>query len=126
MPNDANKLTKTAYPQPQMPQLAPPVLWPVAEVSFRIRQDCLVYQGNPMLLKSHESPRHQGRNRRGRGGSARKRQLDKRNRALMQRLRQGEQALGSRSSRQGQVNPAFFVLASFFPQPGYKGSRLAA
>ncbi len=55
MPNDANKLTKTAYPQPQMPQLAPPVLWPVAEVSFRIRQDCLVYQGNPMLLKSHES-----------------------------------------------------------------------
>jgi hypothetical protein len=82
MPNDANKLTKTAYPQPQMPQLAPPVLWPVAEVSFRIRQDCLVYQGNPMLLKSHESPRHQGRNRRGRGGSARKRQLDKRNRAF--------------------------------------------
>jgi hypothetical protein len=126
MPNDANKLTKTAYPQPQMPQLAPPVLWPVAEVSFRIRQDCLclVYQGNPMLLKSHESPRHQGRNRRGRGGSARKRQLDKRNRALMQRLRQGEQALSSRSSRQGQVNPAFFVLAS--PWPGYEGSRLAA
>jgi hypothetical protein len=126
MPNDANKLTKTAYPQPQMPQLAPPVLWPVAEVSFRIRQDCLclVYQGNPMLLKSHESPRHQGRNRRGRGGSARKRQLDKRNRALMQRLRQREQALSSRSSRQGQVNPAFFVLAS--PWPGYEGSRLAA
>lgn len=124
MPNDANKLTKTAYPQPQMPQLAPPVLWPVAEVSFRIRQDCLVYQGNPMLLKSHESPRHQGRNRRGRGGSARKRPLDKRNRALMQRLRQREQALNSRSSRQGQVNPAFFVLAS--PWPGYKGSRLAA
>ncbi|MGY2765758.1 hypothetical protein ACVWZU_000813 [Thermostichus sp. MS-CIW-26] len=126
MPNDANKLTKTAYPQPQMPQLAPPVLWPVAEVSFRIRQDCLclVYQGNPMLLKSHESPRHQGRNRRGRGGSARKRQLDKRNRALMQRLRQREQALNSRSSRQGQVNPAFFVLAS--PWPGYEGSRLAA
>ncbi|MGY2801084.1 hypothetical protein [Thermostichus sp. MS-CIW-25] len=79
-----------------------------------------------MLLKSHESPRQQGRNRRGRGGSARKRQLDKRNRALMQRLRQGEQALSSRSSRQGQVNPAFFVLASFFPQPGYEGSRLAA
>jgi len=76
-----------------------------------------------MLLKSHESPRHQGRNRRGRGGSARKRQLDKRNRALMQRLRQGEQALNSRTSRQGHVNPAFFVPAFPLSHLGYKGSR---
>ncbi|MGY2710442.1 hypothetical protein ACVWY9_000949 [Thermostichus sp. OS-CIW-31] len=43
MPNDANKLTKTAYPQPQMPQLALPVLWSMAEASFRIRQAHLVH-----------------------------------------------------------------------------------
>ncbi|NJL97627.1 MAG: hypothetical protein HC818_06230 [Synechococcaceae cyanobacterium RM1_1_27] len=42
-----------------------------------------------MRLKSHESPRHQGRNDRGRGGTARKKQLDKRNRALLKRLKQG-------------------------------------
>ncbi|MEN9225121.1 MAG: hypothetical protein Q6M54_06600 [Thermostichus sp. DRC_bins_24] len=71
-----------------------------------------------MLLKSHESPRQQGRNRRGRGGTARKRQLDKRNRALMRRLRQGEH---SPSSGQGQANPAFFVLT--FPQLNSKGSQ---
>ncbi|MGF1575548.1 MAG: hypothetical protein ACFCU9_06325 [Cyanophyceae cyanobacterium] len=42
-----------------------------------------------MRLKSHESPRHQGRNDRGRGGTARKKQLDKRNRALLKKLKQG-------------------------------------
>ncbi len=76
-----------------------------------------------MLLKSHESPRQQGRNRRGRGGTARKRQLDKRNRALMRRLRQGEHSLSSQSSGQGQINPAFFVLAFLSPQSRSKGSQ---
>lgn len=64
-----------------------------------------------MRLKSHESPRQQGRNHRGRGGAARKRQLDKRNRTLMQRLRQGDRSPSTSSSRQGQFNPAFFVAA---------------
>jgi len=71
-----------------------------------------------MRLKSHESPRRQGRNHRGRGGTARKRQLDKRNRALLQRLRQKGQGLGSRSSWQGQLSPAFFL-----PQLAFKGSQ---
>lgn len=63
-----------------------------------------------MRLKSHESPRQQGRNRRGRGGTARKRQLDKRNRTLMQRLRQGDGSPHTSSLRQGQFNPAFLWL----------------
>ncbi|MDX2272741.1 MAG: hypothetical protein NW237_12480 [Cyanobacteriota bacterium] len=41
-----------------------------------------------MHLKKHESPRNQGRNDHGKGGSARKRQLDKRQRQLMNRLRE--------------------------------------
>jgi hypothetical protein len=40
-----------------------------------------------MQIKSHESPRSQGRNHKGKGGSARKRQLDKRNRQLRNQLK---------------------------------------
>jgi len=40
-----------------------------------------------MRLKSHESPRREGRNHKGKGGTARKRQLDKRNRRLAAHLR---------------------------------------
>lgn len=71
-----------------------------------------------MRLKSHESPRRQGRNYRGRGGTARKRQINKRNRALLQRLQQKEQGLSSRSSWQAQLSPAFFL-----PQLVFKGSQ---
>jgi hypothetical protein len=40
-------------------------------------------------LKNHESPRTQGRNIKGRGGSARKRQLDKRQRLTARNLKEG-------------------------------------
>jgi hypothetical protein len=38
-------------------------------------------------LKNHESPRSQGRNSKGKGGSARKRQLDKRDRMVRKKLK---------------------------------------
>jgi hypothetical protein len=40
-----------------------------------------------MRLKSHESPRSQGRNTKGRGGSARKRQIVKTFKRLTQKLK---------------------------------------
>jgi len=40
-----------------------------------------------MQLKSWESPRKEGRNIKGKGGSARKRQIDKRNSSLVQLLK---------------------------------------
>jgi glutathione synthase/RimK-type ligase-like ATP-grasp enzyme len=40
-------------------------------------------------LKKHESPRSEGRNNKGKGGTARKRQIDKRNRQLKEKLKNG-------------------------------------
>lgn len=40
-----------------------------------------------MRLKKHESPREEGRNEKGKGGSARKRQIGKRNRRLVNKLK---------------------------------------
>jgi hypothetical protein len=40
-----------------------------------------------MRLKSWETPRSEGRNDKGKGGSARKRQLDKRNKLLLKKLK---------------------------------------
>ncbi len=51
-----------------------------------------------MRLKAHESPRRQGRNDKGRGGSARKRQLDKRFKTTVQRLKANESSNSSPSS----------------------------
>ncbi len=56
-----------------------------------------------MRLKSHESPRHQGRNDRGRGGTARKRQIDKRNRALIQRLKANRSQNGAAQKGKGDL-----------------------
>lgn len=50
-------------------------------------------QGNSIMqIKSHESPRSQGRNSKGKGGSARKRQIDKRNRQLRNQLKKDRSA----------------------------------
>jgi hypothetical protein len=42
-----------------------------------------------MRLKSWESPRKEGRNSKGKGGTARKRQIDKRNKLLLNKLKAG-------------------------------------
>jgi hypothetical protein len=72
-------------------------------------------------LKRWESPRREGRNDKGRGGSARKRQLKKQMQMLRQRLKEpGEESPSSRhraknTKRQGEekliLTPAFFCLA---------------
>jgi hypothetical protein len=46
-----------------------------------------------MRLKSHESPRKGGRNHKGRGGAARQRQLKKRSRLLVNKLKRNDQPL---------------------------------
>jgi hypothetical protein len=45
-----------------------------------------------MQLKRWESPRREGRNDKGRGGSARKRQLKKQRQMLRQKLKQADKA----------------------------------
>ncbi|NJK62104.1 MAG: hypothetical protein HC921_04920 [Synechococcaceae cyanobacterium SM2_3_1] len=62
-----------------------------------------------MRLKSHESPRHQGRNYKGKGGSARKRQIDKRNRTLIQRLRKDHDPPGSNPNSSTAGSPPAFL-----------------
>jgi hypothetical protein len=42
-----------------------------------------------MRLKSWESPRKEGRNDKGKGGTAIKRQIDKRNKLLLNKLKAG-------------------------------------
>ena len=72
-------------------------------------------------LKRWESPRREGRNHKGRGGSARARQLKKQTQMLRQRLKEGgeESSIRSRgdenSKRQGGetliLPPDFFMSA---------------
>ncbi|MDJ0798273.1 MAG: hypothetical protein QNJ51_15880 [Calothrix sp. MO_167.B12] len=72
-----------------------------------------------MRLKRWESPRKQGRNNKGKGGSARKRQLKKQQQMLRQKLK-GKDKLDNQSQnnqkrRQGEeklIFPLFFCLYS--------------
>ncbi len=63
-------------------------------------------------LKRWESPRREGRNDKGRGGSARARQLKKQQQMLRQRLKEGDSAKNSK--RQGEekliLPPDFFCV----------------
>lgn len=66
-------------------------------------------------LKSWESPRREGRNDKGRGGSARKRQLKKQTQMLRQKLKEGgEETLSQKHQKTGgrKINssPCFFSL----------------
>lgn len=69
-------------------------------------------------LKRWESPRRPGRNDKGRGGSARQRQLRKRHQELRNRLRQGDTPAETTSTRthdsgEGQGSPFFVSLDCF-------------
>lgn len=61
-------------------------------------------------LKRWESPRHTGRNSKGRGGSARQRQLQKRQQTWRQRLREEVQGVSiqGQTKREGFYPPVFF------------------
>lgn len=64
------------------------------------------------LLKRWESPRRQGRNDKGRGGTARLRQIKKRNKRLKQRLQAESKPLDKYIKLEGvemNVSPLFFA-----------------
>lgn len=64
-------------------------------------------------LKSWESPRKRGRNYKGKGGSARARQLRKREKLLRKKLKQNQDIQGKKQnkSQEGEIiPPLFFVI----------------
>ncbi|MEH2330721.1 hypothetical protein [Nostoc sp.] len=66
-----------------------------------------------MRLKRWESPRKEGRNDKGRGGSARKRQLKKQRQMLRQRLKESNEQDNNKNERAGKdkfIFPLFFGL----------------
>ncbi|WP_414573635.1 hypothetical protein [Nostoc sp. CCY 9925] len=66
-----------------------------------------------MRLKRWESPRKEGRNDKGRGGSARKRQLKKQRQMLRQRLKEGNKTNENKNNTPGEDNlifPLFFCF----------------
>jgi hypothetical protein len=66
-----------------------------------------------MRLKRWESPRKEGRNDKGRGGSARKRQLKKQRQMLRQRLKEANKPDNNKNNRTGEdkfIFPLFFGL----------------
>ncbi len=66
-----------------------------------------------MQMKRWESPRREGRNDKGRGGSARKRQLKKQRQMLRQRLKDANKADENKNNRKGEekfIFPLFFRL----------------
>jgi hypothetical protein len=67
-----------------------------------------------MRLKRWESPRREGRNDKGRGGSARKRQLKKQRQMLRQKLKEANQQDNKKNNQSGedkQVFPIFFTFS---------------
>ncbi|AFY34478.1 hypothetical protein [Calothrix sp. PCC 7507] len=69
-----------------------------------------------MRLKRWESPRREGRNDKGKGGSARKRQLKKQRQMLRQKLKEANKADNNKNNRQGeekQIFPLFFALSYY-------------
>ncbi|AFY49966.1 hypothetical protein Nos7524_4205 [Nostoc sp. PCC 7524] len=66
-----------------------------------------------MRLKRWESPRREGRNDKGRGGSARKRQLKKQRQMLRQKLKDSEKQNNNQNNQQGrrQIELLPFLVA---------------
>jgi hypothetical protein len=67
-----------------------------------------------MRLKRWESPRRQGRNDKGKGGSARKRQLKKQQQMLRQRLKTDNEIDKNRNQGTGEENLNFPLFLGFF------------
>jgi hypothetical protein len=64
-----------------------------------------------MRLKRWESPRREGRNDKGRGGSARQRQLKKQRQMLRKRLKEGDNVHNNKNNKRGEeklIFPLFF------------------
>ncbi|MBW4673933.1 MAG: hypothetical protein KME52_07880 [Desmonostoc geniculatum HA4340-LM1] len=76
-----------------------------------------------MRLKRWESPRKEGRNDKGRGGSARKRQLKKQRQMLRQRLKEGNKPDDNKNNRAGEDNFIFPFFYAFSVQQKIKISK---
>ncbi|BAY36232.1 hypothetical protein NIES2111_05550 [Nostoc sp. NIES-2111] len=63
-----------------------------------------------MRLKRWESPRREGRNDKGRGGSARKRQLKKQRQMLRQKLKEANQQDNKKNNQNGGDKPIFPIF----------------
>lgn len=61
-----------------------------------------------MRLKRWESPRKQGRNDKGKGGSARLRQLKKRDKMLKQKLKSASQSNNNHKSEKEEISSLLF------------------
>ena len=72
-----------------------------------------------MRLKRWESPRKEGRNDKGRGGSARKRQLKKQRQMLRQKLKEANKANSNKNKKEGE-GKVFFPLFFILPSDKYK------
>lgn len=68
------------------------------------------------LLKRWESPRREGRNDKGKGGSARQRQLQKRNRMLSQKLKGGSHK-NNNSQAKGKDDGLFLFFLETYSVP---------
>jgi hypothetical protein len=68
-----------------------------------------------MQLKRWESPRREGRNDKGRGGAARKRQLKKQRQMLRQKLKDNQKPNDHHNNKQGESSTSPYFLAFFFP-----------
>ncbi|WP_224085416.1 hypothetical protein [Nostoc sp. MS1] len=66
-----------------------------------------------MRLKRWESPRREGRNDKGRGGSARKRQLKKQRQMLRQKLKEANQQDNKKNNQNGGDKPIFPIFFAF-------------
>jgi hypothetical protein len=67
-----------------------------------------------MRLKRWESPRREGRNDKGRGGSARKRQLKKQRQMLRQKLKEANKSNNNQNDKQGEESLIFPFFLAFF------------
>ena len=86
-------------------------------------------------LKSWESPRKRGRNDKGKGGSARARQIKKRNKLLSKKLKQNQgieakqkqnkqkKAKQKPGSREGEIIPPLFFCSIFSHKATQKQSQ---
>jgi hypothetical protein len=68
------------------------------------------------LLKRWESPRREGRNDKGRGGSARQRQLKKQQKMLMKKLKGTPEGKDGRNSEGREINLFLFLLLNYRSQ----------
>ncbi|WP_190986910.1 hypothetical protein [Coleofasciculus sp. FACHB-SPT36] len=64
-------------------------------------------------LKRWESPRREGRNDKGKGGSARARQIRKQQKMLRKKLKDQGESENSKDSRRGKINFPLFFCAEF-------------